>query len=329
MDAHLITAWKALCQELSPAFTVPTCVTFLHIATGWVLCRSRPTVTNLVCTIGPSLLGHVAKHWTVYEGFFYRAQWSLETLSRLLLTRVVVPLVDKDNAGFGSGIELIFDGTTCGRTGRHVAYAGYFKDASAGNTLKTVIHWAHQWMIGAVVLRPARWPHWAIALPVFFVLYRKKVDCDRAHPFATTQQLAARMIQQTRAALPNRPILACGDGAFATRQVVEALDDRANLVSRIRRDAALHALPKPPRRRRRGRPSKKGKRLPTPMKIAQRRRQGWRSICVRKGNRIERRADRKGNRIERRLDRKGNRIDRRLDRKGKRVQNRVDWRTGK
>ena len=56
MDATLVTAWKALCQLLAPAFTQPTSVTFLHIATGWVLCRSKPTVTNLVCTIGRSLL---------------------------------------------------------------------------------------------------------------------------------------------------------------------------------------------------------------------------------------------------------------------------------
>ena len=94
MDATLLMAWKALCQLLAPAFTGPTYVTFLHIATGWILCRSRPTVTNLVCTIGDALLGHVAKHWTTYERFFYRAVWSLDEVSRLLLVRVVAPLVE-------------------------------------------------------------------------------------------------------------------------------------------------------------------------------------------------------------------------------------------
>jgi len=93
MDATLVTGWTALCQLLAPAFTQPTSVTFLHIVTGWVLCRSKPTVTSLVCTIGRSLLGHVAKHWTAYERFFYRAVWLLPEVSRLLLVNVVAPLI--------------------------------------------------------------------------------------------------------------------------------------------------------------------------------------------------------------------------------------------
>ena len=290
MDAALVTAWKAICQELAPAFTRPTFVTFLHIATGWVLCRSKPTVTSLVCTIGGSLLGHVAKHWTVYERFFYRTRWSLDDLSRLLLRRIVAPLIDDHGAdGSGDAVELVFDGTTCGRTGRHVAYAGYFKDASVGNTLKTVVHWAHNWIIGAVILRPARWPNWVVALPVFFALYRKRADCDRGHPFATTQQLAARMIRQAREALPDRTIEATGDGQFASRAVARELDDHSNLVSRLRRDAALNELPPKRRPRRRGRPRKKGKRLSTPEQMAARGTKGWRTVWVRKSERTVKR----------------------------------------
>lgn len=138
-------------------------------------------------------MGHVAKHWTVYERFFSRARWSLDDLSRLLLKRVVVPLIDGHGVGGSAGaIELDFDGTTCGKTGRHVTYAGYFKDASVSNTLKAVVHWSHNWITGAVVVRPTRWPNRALALPVFFALYRKRADCTRRDPFATTQQRAAQ-----------------------------------------------------------------------------------------------------------------------------------------
>src|SRR3954464_12486996 len=95
MDAELVTAWTALCQQLAPAFTARTYVTFLHVASAWALCRSRPAVTCLVLTVGTRLLGHAAKHWTSYERFFYRSKWSLEEVCRLLLVRVVVPLVDE------------------------------------------------------------------------------------------------------------------------------------------------------------------------------------------------------------------------------------------
>ncbi len=287
MDAALVSGWVALCQLLAPVFTRPTFVTFLHLATGWVLCRSRPTdfgelsraVTNLVCTIGSSLLAHASKHWTVYERFFYRAAWSLPRLSRLLLARVVVPLIDR--RAVGGEVDLDIDDTTCSRFGKHVAYAGYFKDASASNTLRTVVHWAHNWVIAAVAMRDRRWPAWVIGLPVLFTLYRKRPDCDKAHPFLTRQQIAARMIHEARSALPGRVIRIAADGQYATGQVVSAVSAaRSNLVSRMRRDAAIYALPPRRKRFKRGRRKKKGKRLPTPQRLAARRKKGWRGIEV-------------------------------------------------
>jgi hypothetical protein len=280
MDAALVSGWEALCQLLAPAFTRPTLVTFLHIVTGWVLCRSRPTVTNLVCTIGSSLLGHVARHWTVYEKFFYRAAWSLPQLSRLLLARVVVPLIDR--CAVGNEVDLDIDDTTCSRCGKHVAWAGYFKDASAsGNTLRTVVHWAHNWVIACVAMRDRRWPSRVIGLPVLFALYRKRGDCDKTHPFLTRQQIAARMIHEARSTLPDRVIRVAADGQYATREVVAAASEaRSNLVSRMRSDAAIYALPPRRKRFKRGRRKKRGGRLPTPKVMAARRKKGWRTVKV-------------------------------------------------
>jgi hypothetical protein len=279
MDAALVSGWEALCQLLAPAFTRPTFVTFLHIVTGWVLCRSKPTVTNLICTIGSSLLDHVGRHWTVYERFFYRAAWSLPELSRLLLVRVVVPLIDR--CAIGVQIDLDIDDTTCSRCGKHVAWAGYFKDASACNTLGTVVHWAHNWVIAAVAMRDRRWPKWVIGLPVMFALYRKRTDCDKAHPFLTRQQIAAQMIRTAHDALPGRMIRIAADGQYATKEVVAAASGiESNLVSRLRSDAAIYALPPKRKRFKRGRRKKRGKRLPTPKQLATRRQTGWRTVKV-------------------------------------------------
>lgn len=286
MDAALVAAWKDLCQLLAPAFTAPTLVTFLHIASGWVLCRSRPTVTSLVLTVGEGLLGHAAKHWTVYERFFYRSAWSLRELSRLLLVRVVMPLVDDmgDRPHDGPApVSLNIDDTTAARYGRHVAYAGYFKDASASNVLKTVCHWSHNWVLGCVHFRCRLWPDWVIALPVWFALYRKRKDCGEAagQPFRTRHQLAVAMLEQTREALPERQIEVGADGQYATHVLCGALRPGESLVSRIRSDAAVYALP--PTRRvpgRRGRPPKRGRRLPPPRVMAARRKKGWRQVEV-------------------------------------------------
>jgi hypothetical protein len=277
MDAALVSGWTALCQLLSPAFTQPTFITFLHIVTGWTLCRSKPTVTNLVCTTGSSLLGHAARHWTVYEKFFYRSAWSLHEVSRLLLTGVVVPLIDRH--AVDAVIDVNFDDTTCGRCGKHVAWAGYFKDASVSNTLKTVVHWAHNWVIACVAMRDRRWPNWVIGLPVLFELYRKPKDCDGSYPFWTRQQIAARMIHEVRDALPGRTIRIAADGQYATGQVVQAAAEaESNLVSRLRSDAAIYQLPPQRKRFKRGRRKKRGRRLPTPKQLAARRKKGWHTI---------------------------------------------------
>lgn len=285
MDATLITAWRGLCQLLEPAFGGPTFVTFLHVATGWVLCRSKPTVTNLVRTIGSSLLGHAAKHWTVYERFFYRAVWSLDYVSQLLLAHVVAPVVRQ--CATEAVIDLAIDDTTIQRYGKHVAYAGYFKDASASNTVGTVVHWAHNWIVACVTMRPKRWPNWVMGLPVLFALYRKRADCDPGQAFATHQQIAAGMIRFVREALPDWVIRIAADGAYATRTVVQAASDtNTNLVSRMRSDAALYTLPPSGHRPQRGRKPKKGARLPTPKQMAARRRKGWRTVEARVYGRV-------------------------------------------
>jgi hypothetical protein len=107
-------------------------------------------------------------------------------------------------------------------------------------------------------------------------LYRKRPDCNRQHPFATRSQIAAAMIRQTRDLLPDWPLRVAVDGQYATREVAEAtVGARSNLVSRIRSDAAIYALPPSRSAGRRGPPRKKGKRLPSPRQLAKRRKKGW------------------------------------------------------
>ena len=293
MDATtLVSAWNALVLQLACVFTEPTARTWQQIVWGWLFKRGRMTVTGMF-----RVLGSLAdRHWTVYQKFFYRAAWTLTDLSVALLNQVLYPLIIEsgvlDPATQKPVADLALDDTTLGRGGRHVAHAGWFKDASAAGpaTKGTVIHWAHNWIVGAVTLRLPRWPLMRWVLPVVFCLYRKPPDCDRHHPFATRQVLAARMVCQVSEALPGVEIRVAADGQYATRDMVKGLPRGANLVSRIRSDAAVYALP-PARRHKgqRGRTPKKGRRLPTPCQMAARRRKGWKRLALlRQGRTVER-----------------------------------------
>ena len=114
-------------------------------------------MTHFICTIGASLLGQASKHWTAYEKFFYRAAWEPGDVARLLLQRVVEPLLKEHGRPDEEWLNLLIDDTTAGRSGDHVALAGYFKDASVSNTKTKVVHWSHNWIIGVVGIRLSRW----------------------------------------------------------------------------------------------------------------------------------------------------------------------------
>jgi hypothetical protein len=232
----------------------------------------------------------VSKHWTAYEKFFYRAAWKPEDASRLVLQRVVDPLLKEYGERDDDDIDLLIDDTTAGRHGDHVALAGYFKDASVGNTKTKVVHWAHNWIIGVVGFRPSRWKGWIMGLPVLAALYRKKDGCDDEQPFRTRQQLAAQLIHQTHAALPHRKIRVKADGQYATKEVAGACFEVGGvLISRLRSDSALFALPPKRAKAGAGRVQKRrGHRLLTPQAMSQNAK-GWRTIYVTLGGRKVRR----------------------------------------
>jgi hypothetical protein len=294
MDATFcISAWNTLVQQLVLTFTEPTMRTWQQIALGWVLHRGPATVTGIFRTLGKL----ADRHWTVYHKFFYRAAWSLDTLSSYLMANVIGPMIlDSGQIDTVTGrpvADLNIDDTTAGRYGQHVAHAGWFKDASATGpaTTGTVIHWAHNWIVGAITLRLPHWKRTRWVLPAVFTLYRKKADCNRIHPFATRQVLAARMVCQVATALSGMHIRVAADGQYATRDMVMGLPEGVSLVSRIRRDAALYDSPRKRRRPgQRGRHPIRGKRLPTPPQIAARRKKGWKTITVsRQGKQVRRR----------------------------------------
>jgi len=283
MDASsLVSAWDALVLQLCYVFTEPTAHTWRQIVWGWLFKRGRMTVTGIFCTLGTL----ADRHWTVYQKFFYRAAWTLKELSLAVLTQVIYPLIAASGVfdpSTGQPVaDLAIDDTTVARCGKHVAHAGWFKDASASGSSHqgTVIHWAHNWLVGVVTMRLDGWPmRWVF--PALFALYRKKADCRRKDEFQTRQQLAGDMIQTAAEALPEVQWRLSADGQYAQQAVVQKLPPRVNLVSRIRRDAAIYDLP--PTRRpkgKRGPNPKKGRRLPCPRKLAARRQKGYQKVTV-------------------------------------------------
>lgn len=240
------TAWRAVLDSASGVFTAPSWVLFADLVQAWVCCPTRRTITAMLTLIDPAgRAAHDAYHRLIRAG-----AWSMAACWAGLTALAVARF-----APTGS-IALQVDDTLFHKTGRKVNGAGSFRDAVASTHARIV--YAHGLNLVVITLRVhAPWGGEPLGLPVNVRLFRKGGP--------THTRLVQEMIAELAGWLPERSFILCGDGAYAT--LAGSGLPRTQVVSRMRRDAALFE-PAPPRTGRRGRPAKKGARLPTPAALA-------------------------------------------------------------
>jgi hypothetical protein len=98
-------------------------------------------------------------------------------------------------------------------------------------------------------------------------------------PRHTKLELARDLIALVAQWAPERSISMVCDSAYAASTLLEARPANVHIISRLRMDAALWTSPPPRRPRDKGRPRKKGRRLPNPQATAARCRK-WRALPV-------------------------------------------------
>jgi hypothetical protein len=266
---HIITStWTELLQQFFPIFPAPGADIFIRLMTGWVLCTTRRTVTGMIPFAEPlGLRAHDA-----YHRFLPDARWDLPRLWQMLAWMLVQTFCRSGT------ITLALDDTLFHRSGRQVNGAGYWRDA----VRSTQKHIVYAWGLNLVVLTLQLQPPWVgepLGLPINMRLHRKKGD--------TLIQLAQQMINEIAEWFPERRFRVVGDGFYAT--LAGKSPAETTLISRMRRDANLYDLPLKRRKKQRGRPRKRGKKLAKPETMANRV-QNWQTVTFRqRGNIITRR----------------------------------------
>jgi len=237
-----------LLTVLSPLFTAPSFRTFTMLACGFLAQPGKRTVCGMLSGAGLSRLWpHDRAH-----RFFARARWNAGDLG-LTVARLVVDLL----VPAGGPVSVAIDGTLFRRRGKKVWAASWFHDGSAQGPAKT--GYGNNWVVLAVIVslpvvsRP-------VAVPVMAKLVIKGTN-SRSRLW-----LARRMTESLAAALPGRQVRVVADSAYAGGEL-KGLPAAVSWTTRLRKDAALHALP-PERTGRPGRPRVKGDRLPSLAKLA-------------------------------------------------------------
>jgi len=131
--------------------------------------------------------------------------------------------------------------------------AGRYRDAVRSTGAKTVTAWGLNIVVLAVyVTPPSNGEPWAV--PIDLRVHREHGP--------TLNDLAEAMVREVAAWVPDYQFALMADGAYAP--LAKRHIPRTALYSRMRRSAALYTKPQARKKGQRGRPRKKGDRLPSP-----------------------------------------------------------------
>ncbi len=256
---HLPAAIAKVLEPFAPVFRRPTWKRARQLLVGAILSPGARTVAAALRTLGLEQ----GRGFSSYHRVLSQARWSSLALSGTLLRRLVAAFVPAD-----AEVVLGIDETLERRRGERIHAKGLFHDNARSSKSIHVRSHGLRW-ISVMLLTPVPWATRLWALPFLTLLTPSKRSCEaRGVRYKPLGHWARQAMLQLRRWLPGRRIVLIGDNNYSTIDLLaRAARHRVTVVTRLRLDAALY-LPAPSREgtgrsRVRGRPPRKGQRLPT------------------------------------------------------------------
>jgi hypothetical protein len=284
-------SFLVLLSAFDGCFGAPSGRNFVLLVVGWVHCLGRRTITAVVLVSG--VVGQ--RHISAFHRFFSRATWALDDLGWVLF-KLAVAWIPAEQP-----LYVLLDDTLARKSGKGVALASMHHDPLLSTKRKPFFSFGHVWVVLAVwVPLPMGGPR-GFALPTLARLYvgakrggqqdapsrattgaRLQV-AQAAHPPAgqrpTKLELAHELIDLAATWVGDRPLYAVVDSAYAGREVLRDRPPNVHVISRLRLDAALWTRPRRRQPGQKGRPRKRGTRVPAPQALAATWRR-WRPLPV-------------------------------------------------
>jgi len=250
-----ISAWSFLIQHFLSNFTIPGGKVFAQLLNGWILCTVRRTVTGILPFADPQ--GRHAHD--AFHRFFPDARWKMTGLWRML-AQILIKTFYRTGT-----ITLAVDDTLFHHSGKKMDGAGWWPDAVHSTSTKSISAWGLNLMVLTLQIQPPCGGD-PLGLPINMRLHRKK----QASPIELAEQMIKKLVEwhpksRLRSAADGL-VRVVADGFYAT--VAGKNLCNTTIISRIKRNAEIYDLPVKPKKKHRGRPRKKGKRLLCPQKLA-------------------------------------------------------------
>src|SRR3954449_3643857 len=219
--------------------------------------RARTTFTELLLGAATTRGGHVtdailaagpSRSWTSYYWFLQRGRWVWLAVWQALLaalTTLFEPAV----------WHVVIDDTVVERVSAKAPGSLIHHNHSAKPNRSRFLR-GQGWLCLAAVVEHG----WRVgAVPLMLRLVRHGTNRGKLRSARFLLRLLGQRLGRARVLL---------DAWFVRARLIErAVADGHTVIGRARRDLALYAVPRPPRRRRRGRPRKYGPRM-TPERVA-------------------------------------------------------------
>lgn len=249
-------------------FTAPSLALFASMVVGWVLTVGRHTISNVILTMGL----HESRHFASVYRFVGRGRWLPDMVSRAVYELLVETLVPCD-----AEILLVVDDTLNKHRGKKICGAGWQHDGSAPGDKKRKGYGLCFVIVGLAVRLTG------IADRVFCLPYAARLSWPpraKVKPatmeYKTKPQLALELIELTRSWTEvDRRIRVITDSGYTCETVINGRPEGTEITGRISRRSALYELPPESPQPGRGRPRKKGSRMPSPQALFQDRTLPW------------------------------------------------------
>jgi hypothetical protein len=263
----------SLLAAFQPCFTAPSYRNFCLLVSGWLHCSGRRTVTAVALAAGAVGVRHIS----VFHRFFGRAIWSLDAVGRVVFS-LALRWISADQP-----LVVLVDDTLARKTGKGISLATMHHDPLLSSARKPFCSFGHVWVVLALWVPLPVGSGRGFALPLLFRLYvgakrggqanaasrphlgtrRRAAEAVHAkHPRRTKLELARELIGVVAAWAGERTLYVVADSAYAGRTLLEGRPVNVQVISRLRLDAGLWARPGRRRPGQKGRPRRRGHRLP-------------------------------------------------------------------
>ena len=241
----------AVIAPFSLLFSASSWRTASTLLLGAILCRGKRTVASILRTLGLEKDTGFSKYHRILNAL----AWSPKKASEILL-RMLLKLIGNERP------VIFIDETLERRKGEKIRDKGYYRDAVRSSKSQVVNTMGLKWIVMALSVRFG-FAKRQFALPFFSVLQPSAKSAEaQGRRYKTAMDWSIQMMKQLVRWIPKVPFILVGDGGFACgRLALACFKLNISLVSRLKMNAQLYALPDPAPRGKRGRKRIKGSRL--------------------------------------------------------------------